>query len=66
MQDEDLKSLIEEVNRILLKAIESTAILRDGKSVIAHEKMGGVCKNLSALYGKLCAYQREHSSTESV
>lgn len=50
MEDQQVKDYIA---RLILKTQEVLAIMKDGKTIVAYEKLGGVLKNLSFVYSEL-------------
>lgn len=62
MQNEERTEVIAWIEKMLFKSHEVASLMKDGKFIIAHEKLGGIIKNLSALGGKLQQLQKEPST----
>lgn len=50
MNDE---ALLAAVKRMYFKTSEVLSLMKDGKFIVAHEKLGGVLKNINALGAEL-------------
>lgn len=61
------EEIVQLLTKILIKAHEVSALLKDGKTIIAYEKLGGVIKNLSALGSKIqsCSTQSMGPSVDT-
>ena len=63
MRDEERQDVIEVIEKLLYKTLEISSMMKRGEFIVAHEKLGGVIKNLSAIGGKL--QQTEKINTQS-
>ena len=59
MNEEFLKSRQEEIKDILIKVEEAGFLLKDGKQILAYNKMNGIKQKLASLYNKLSGDKAE-------
>jgi hypothetical protein len=66
MTEAEKQEIVGVLTRLYEKSIEVSAMMKDGKFIVAHEKLGGIIKVLHAFGNKIAVTEPSLSSESSV
>jgi len=62
MTQEEKEEFVQVLERMYLKTIELSAMMKDGKFIIAHEKLGGLTKIIQQLSTRIGTVEVKENS----